>query len=297
MKTFLGLALLLAAALADLTNEPSRASGAYRQSKDSAGVDVPLQWLGNKIVVEAKVNGKGPYTFFFDTGAQGAVLDQGLAEELKLPVIGEGKIASPGGKGFPAKQVRFDLEIGDLKLPGMLAMSFDRSKLFPDPKSPRGVLSAKMFPGNLVTLDFARDRLVVRPGELPNPDGKTVFACNPAEPIPVIPITIAGKEVQVHIDTGAAGGISLPLSVAERLPLASKPVEVGRGKRVDRELVIFGATLNGQAKIGTLVLDNPKLRLEESKFERGILGNEILRRFELTFDSKNNRIRLVEAAR
>jgi predicted aspartyl protease len=267
----------------------------YDQDQKPADIDVPLLWVGKKPVIEAKIEGQGPFSFFFDTGAQGAVIDEALAKDLKLPVVGEGKVASPGGKGIPSKQVRFNADIGGTKLADLTAMSFDRSKLFPDPKSPRGVLSAKMFSGHLLTLDFAKNRLTVRPGELPEADGKTIFKCDNNEPIPTIWISLGGKEVEVCVDTGAPGGLSLPFAVAERLPLDGKPVEIGRGRRVDREIVIYGAKLKGQARIGSLVLENPELRLEESKFERGILGMEILRKFDVTYDAKNGRLRLIEA--
>jgi CubicO group peptidase (beta-lactamase class C family) len=267
-----------------------------RPEQPAAEVSVPLRQFGNKPVVDVKINGKGPFALFFDTGAQGSGLDLALAQELKLPVIGEALIASPGGKGISAKRVRLTVQIGTLIRADGRAVAWDRSRLYPDAKAPRGVLSARMFPGYLVTLDLSKKRLLLRKGELPKPDGATVFACDPKVPIPTIGITVAGLEVKVHLDSGAPRGLTLPLSLAERLPLEAKPVVVGRGKRVDREVVLYRARLRGDIRLGRHVLHNPVVHFDNALSEHGLVGNEILERHALTFDSANNRVRLADAA-
>jgi len=258
-------------------------------------VSMPLLWFNKKPVIELRINGKGPFRFYLDTGAQGSVLGQDLADELKLPVDGEARVGSPGGKGLPAKQVRLDnVEIGDAMLSAMPALSFDRSALGSGKDNPRGVLSASVFPGYLVTLDYPQSRLVIRRGELPPPDGVKVFAYDAKSPLPEIHLDIAGTPVTVHLDSGAPSGITLPLVLAERLPLASKPVEVGRGKRVDQEVIILGAKLKGQVKLGEYVLDNPDLRFQDIPNVKGQVGFDVLRHFAVTLDSKNRRLQLVE---
>jgi hypothetical protein len=256
-------------------------------------VSLPLYWFGKTPVVELKINGKGPFRFFLDTGAQGSVLAQDLAEELRLPVLAEARVSSPGGKGLPAKKVRLDrVELGDAVLSDVPAYAFDRSQLGRGKDAPRGVLSAGTFPGYLVTLDYPNSRLVIRPGELPAADGSRVFAYAAKRPLPELRLSIAGREVVVHLDSGSPGGITLPLELAARFPLASKPVEVGRGKRVDREVIILGAKLNGQVKLGTYVLENPDLRFQDIPGAPGHVGYEFLRRFTVTLDSKNRRVQL-----
>src|SRR5262249_39558734 len=161
-------------------------------------VSVPMHWFTKRPVVEVKINDKGPYRFILDTGAQGSVLDQGLADELKLPVVGEARVGSPGGKGIPAKQVRLDrVEVGDAVLSGVPAVAFDRSFLDRGKDTPRGVLSASTFPGFLVTLDYPQSRFVIRRGQLPAADGARVFAYDAKRPLPEIPLSVAGHEVTV----------------------------------------------------------------------------------------------------
>jgi hypothetical protein len=259
----------------------------------SAEVSVPMHQFGKKPVVDVKINDKGPFRLFLDTGAQGSVLDQSLADELKLPVEGKARVSSPGGKGLPASQVRLDrVEVGDAVLSVLPAVAFDRSSLYRGKDAPRGVLSASTFPGCLITLDYPKGRLLIRRGELPAPDSVRVFGYDPQRPLPMIRLTVADQEATVHLDSGAPGGIMLPLEMAGRLPLASKPVEVGRGRRVDQDIVILGAKLKGQVKLGTYVLENPDLHFQDIPKAPGHVGYEFLRCFAVTLDSKNSRLQL-----
>jgi len=256
-----------------------------------------MRWFGKKPVIEAKINGRGPFQFFFDTGAQGAVLGLDLVEELRLPVVGKGEVSSPGGKGVPAKAVRFDLEVGDVSVKNVSAFTFDRAGLYGNPKAPKGVLSPRAFSGYLVTFDFPHERFLIRKGELPAPDDVTVFACDPKRPIPAIPVDVAGQKVFAFLDTGAPGGLTLPFSMASRLALAAAPIEIGRGRRVDRELVIYGAKLEGQIKLGRYAWENPSIHFIKGSSHESNIGNDILRRFAVTFDVKNYRIGLEEQAK
>src|SRR5262249_50234237 len=75
------------------TPVPQRPNPAKIELRTSE-VSVPMHWFTKRPVVEVKINDKGPYRFILDTGAQGSVLDQGLADELKLPVVGEARVGS-----------------------------------------------------------------------------------------------------------------------------------------------------------------------------------------------------------
>jgi uncharacterized protein (TIGR03067 family) len=290
------LLIFLSPALAGATQPtavPERPNPAKIELR-TAEASVPMHWFGKRPVVEVKINEKGPYRFFLDTGAQGSVLDQGLADELKLPVVGKARVGSPGGKGLPANQVRLDqVEVGAAVLSGVPAVAFDRAILDLSEDTPRGVLSASTFPGFLVTLDYPQSRLVIRRGQLPAANGTRVFAYDAKRPLPEIRLSVAGEDATVHLDSGSPGGIMLPLALAERLPLASKPVEVARGERVDQDVVILGAKLNGQVTLGQYVLKNPDLRFQDIAQAPGHVGYEFLRGFAVTLDAANHRVQLV----
>jgi hypothetical protein len=127
---------------------------------------------------------------------------------------------------------------------------------------------------------------------LPPPDSVRVFAYDAKRPLPEIRLAVAGQDFNVHLDSGSSGGITLPLELAKHLPLASKPVEVGRGRRVDQEVIILGAKLNGEVKVGQYVLMNPDLRFQDIPNAPGQVGYAFLRQFAVTLDAKNHRLQL-----
>ncbi|HYT48876.1 MAG TPA: aspartyl protease family protein, partial [Pyrinomonadaceae bacterium] len=56
---------------------------AYSQTA-KAPVEVPFEFLHNQIVVQVKVNGKGPYNMLFDTDTDPSAIDLAVARELGL---------------------------------------------------------------------------------------------------------------------------------------------------------------------------------------------------------------------
>jgi hypothetical protein len=136
---------------------------------------------------------------------------------------------------------------------------------------------------------------MIRRGELPPADGQRILSYRADALLPEVTMTIAGKEVTLHLDSGAPGGITLPFEYAPQLPLVAEPVVVGRGRRVDQEVVILAGKLKGQVKLGSHVLDDPELRFQKVANARGQVGNGLLRQFTVTLDSKNRRMQFEPA--
>lgn len=259
----------------------------------SSEVSIPMKSFGNRPVVELKINNKGPFKFILDTGAAGTVLTQSLADELKLSVIGEARVGSPVGTSTqPGKFVRLEqLEIGNFSVTGMSAVSIDLSQMLTGTDAPRGILSAALFAGYLLTLDYPQNRIVIRPGAIPAADGKEIFEFDSAQRLPTISISVAGVDIKVHIDSGSPGGITLPKKFSEQLLLKSKLVEAGKSRTVNAESRIWVAKLDGTVKLGRYVFKDPELRFNESTTSVGNIGYELLRKFAITLDKKNNRLR------
>jgi hypothetical protein len=266
-----------------------------------AEVRVPLRFLESRPVVEVKINGKGPYKFVLDTGAAGPVISPALVDELRPPILGENRVGSPGG-GTPlmAKRVNIaEIAIGDAVISGVTAFSFEYADLFQrkakDEDPPQGILSASLFPGFLITMDYPKEKLILRRGELPPADGQEVFAFDARKPLPTLTVTVADVPIEVYLDSAAPWGLALPMTRAEELPLSEKPVVVGKGRLVDREFKILASTLKGRLQLGRFTFDNPELRFYESGNELGTVGYQVLRNFSLTLDRTNGLFRLREA--
>jgi hypothetical protein len=85
----------------------------------------------------------------------------------------------------------------------------------------------------------------------------------------------------------------LALALADSLPLAAKPVEVGRARTVASDMKVYGAKLVGSVAIGRFTFESPELR-----FHAGLpvnVGAGILEDFQVTLDATQRRVRLARA--
>jgi hypothetical protein len=242
------------------------------------GASVPMLDIGGRPVVEVKINGKGPFPFILDTGATDTMIDSGLSDELSLGdsvkelIIGAIKVT--------------DLEVNDGPVTAMFAKV---------DKPPRGVLSARSFPGYLLTFDYPKKKIILRKGVLPEADGKKIFAYGADEMLPIVPVKVAGREVKVHLDTGAPFALALPTKYKDQLPLTAPAIEKGKARVHAGEFPIFKGTVDGEIEIGEFKVASRDISFtdivpEADATPQGQLGYAALRDFVVTLDSANRRI-------
>jgi Aspartyl protease len=260
-----------------------------------AAVTLPIQLEDGRPVVEARLDGQGPFPFVLDTGASGAVISKAFAKAKSMEPVGRAGVASPGSPTVTETEIfKLDrLELGGVRVSGLIAAAMDLSGPFPGAGDPIGVLSAGMFPGDLVTIDYPGKRVVIAPGELPAADGQSVFEYAATRRIPGLPISVAGVSVEVDVDSGAPIGISLPAEYATKLPIVGKLQDAKPDRRVDRVLTAKEGRLDGTAVIGRFSIERPTIRFVDGS-SHGLVGAEVLSRFAVTLDSKNRRLRLAE---
>ena len=257
---------------------------AHTVAVPAQGATIPMLDFGGRPVVEVTINGKGPFRLIVDTGAAATVLDSALAAELSLRDT----------------DVQLDeLRIGPIALEGLRAFVAPLSGLLRGEAAPRGVLSASVFPRHLLTFDFQRRRFLVRAGALPEAQGRTVFSYAGAD-LPSIPVRVAGREITVHLDTGAPYGLALPTRYMKELPLSGEPVQRGTARTHAGSSAIYTATLSGDIAVGEFALATRELRFTDvvpdpHAVPKGQLGSGALRDFVVTLDASNERVRMERA--
>jgi hypothetical protein len=262
------------------------------------GVRVPMSFRVGRPTVEARLNGQGPYRFYFDTGASGPVISQKLATELKFDVVGEVQMKSggdaPDKKPIPGQLVRIErLELGIAKITGAIVAAMDRARLG-GADAPVGVLSPATFSGYLVTLDYPKKELRIRSGRLGAPDNKSIFGYLPNRPIPSVMAKIDDQMIEMHVDSGSAGGFSLSTKVASRLKLDGAPVDTGKKARsVSGVFPILEGKLRGALSFGEFSFTDPKIEFSDV-VRFGNIGAQILDHFSITLDIKNRRFQLTK---
>ena len=288
---------------------PVRRQGPPPKAFASVELDVPVEvamLAGEGVVVEVRLDGKGPYRFALDTGAAGGGrMSRALAESLALPVIGEMMAGDPSGKSRETVRI---VEAGTLALGGA---TFHQVRLMVRdlPARPRrpnaeaaaanapsapseidGVLGFGLFQDHLLTLDYPGRRRGGRRAGGRRWPGEVVDYRDPFG-IPQVRLGIGDLEFDADVDSGNMNGeVALPVAALERVPLAAEARVVGRGRTGFTEFEILQAPLRGSLRVGGHAVEGP--RIDFVPFPHGNLGHAFLSRFVITIDQKNKRLRL-----
>jgi hypothetical protein len=247
------------------------------------GASVPMLDIGGRPVVEVMINGKGPFPFILDTGATQTVIDSSLSDEL-----------SPSSSDSTLIK---ELIIGSIKLTDLETDSGPVTAMFGKvDKPPRGVLSALSFSGYLLTLDYPRKKIALRKGALAEADARTIFSYGADEILPIVSVKVAGREVKVHLDTGAPFGVSLPTKYKDQLPLTAPAQQKGKARTHAGDYPVFQGTVDGEIAIGEFKLSSREISFTDvvphpGATPQGQLGYAALREFVVTLDSANRRIK------
>jgi predicted aspartyl protease len=246
--------------------------------------------------IELMVNGQGPFLFGIDTGAQGgARIDSSLVEKLALKPTGEVRAIDPSGRN-PQTSATVKLEsiaIGSLRLTDLTAASRNY-KNSPRPLKVDGILGLNVFSDYLVTLDFPARKLRLDKGELPKSDGAETLDYKNAAGIAEVELSVGDKKIKAHLDSGnTMGSFILPTAFVEKLSLASEPTVVGRARSASGEMEIKRAQLKDVVKLGRHEFPDAAV-IYPALSDIGNVGVRILSQFVITFDQKNERVRLTK---
>ncbi len=266
-----------------------------KSSQPQLDVVLPMKFRGPMPAVDVKVNGKGPFLFALDTGAQGmARADSTLVKQLALPVVDSIQTGDGSGKNnTEMKVVRIDsLQVGDAKFSDVDAPSrdYNRSAL---PKI-SGMLGIHLFKDHLLTLDFEEQEIRFRKGKLPEPDGKTVFKLHEARnEMLVMELDLGGKKQHFHLDSGnTVAGITIPEEIAKSLSFEDPLVQIGSAKSVSNVLTLKQGQMGSSFFIGDHEFSKPIVSTVDIDVPCN-LGLNVLTQFEITIDQKNKRVQFL----
>ena len=289
--------ILACTASAVAQQQPARPTGVPAPERVLSTVPVvtlPLTGAGRPHV-SVMIDGKGPFTFLFDTGASGTVITQRLFEQLGLPALGQVGMQRPGSTtALPATVTRLGVvELGGVRIEGLIAFAASLDHVLGGPDGPSGVLSPAALVGMLVTFDYPKQQLRFEAGSLPAADGRAVFEWGSDQRLPTVPLTIGDREFLVHVDTGATGGLKLPKSLAPELAVGDL-TRVGNARQVDDEIVQHAGRLKVRPRLGDHALAYEAVVFQEGTVI-GSLGIDVLREFEITLDLTARRARFTRA--
>ncbi|HEY1253687.1 MAG TPA: retropepsin-like aspartic protease, partial [Terracidiphilus sp.] len=174
---------------------------------------------GYLMVVEAKVNGVGPFRFLVDTGTTRTVIDPALANQLQVPTVGEVNVTTVLHYRQD-KLVRLqDVQLGDASVSGLGAMvdKLTRQKMLAP--GIRGVLGEDFLSRFDLLIDYKQR--VIQFGEPPPSGERCRFeATGEYQGAPTTNrllmdvefMEVSGSKVQLQLDTGARTPELFPVS-------------------------------------------------------------------------------------
>jgi len=264
-----------------------------RATLPPGGIDVPIEIWAEVPTVHVMVNGRGPYRFVVDTGATPPVgISTSLARELGLPTSGGRTVLRAGNDKFVRlAQTRVkSLAFGDALFEDVPAVVGDV-----DVPGYAGLLGMRLFEGSVLTLQFPRQRLLIRPGRL-NPADPDTFSARFVGDRPTVPITppTHGRPRTLHalIDTGSNGGLALPASLRDDLLVDPTFSATEKATTLGGEMSMEVLLLRGTLLLNRSKVDSPLVGLGPGG---AVVGTSLLRGFDLSVDLASRRVRLTLA--
>lgn len=264
-------------------------------------LSVPFLLHDNRILVEVRLDGKGPFTMIFDTGGAN-IITPSVQKALSLRTLSKGTETGAGEKEVESGTVRIrKMRLGAFSLHNQAfeVLDLDAIKRAFGFKNLDGIVGLELLQQKQVTVNFDRMRLEVRDFTTPLPNALPFELVGDK---PVVEGSIAGIPAKIMIDTGDRSNLTLFRNFAEASGLAAKfaaSQELITGMGVGGPIPGKVATVEKVA-LGPIVTERIVARLPTTKSGyfatsslSGSLGIGWLKAFDLTFDYKNKRLSLV----
>lgn len=266
--------------------------GCFVQVRSQQPVAVPFEFIRNEIVVQVKVNGKGPFNMMLDTGTDPSAIDLVTAKELGLKLSSTGGPVSGGGTD---KNVAYAtslplLELGGLTAKKVAALAIDLTKISAGLGKPlQGVLGHSLLNGRIVQIDYP-NRVVRFYSQSPfsKPRGLS-FRYN--DNVLIDDVYVNGKKLIGNLDTGSSGSFSLTpaavtyLGLEDEFNRASVSTSVGfNNVSENREGKVSNVTIGGISVDTPSVVFFGKGTGRDKKPWGVNIGNAFLKDFVVTID-------------
>jgi len=251
-------------------------------------------WRKGMIFVPVRINGSRPLSFVLDTGSTRNIIDRGLAKALGLQAAGAGSLQGAGAGRIP---VAFIHEVS-ITLPGIESQGHEFSTADLQPLAGSlgvvvdGILGYEIFSRFVVTVDYKARRLTFTLPEAFQPASGSAqvlpielrdkWAFVKGELVLPGPVTVQDSFL---IDSGSSDAVDHPIvmNLQSRTPAASG---VGLGAPMQ------GATAQATSfRLGRFTVDGPVVSCcGATDATSRLIGNEVLRRFTVTFDYPSSRM-------
>lgn len=174
---------------------------------------VPFTYGNRKLLVEARINGKGPFPFVLDTGGH-AILTPAAAATLDLKMHGASQSYGAGGGSTASSFTRVDkLQLGDAEIDRQSFLVLPLPNVMTDLGNQppiAGILGLELFERFAVSLDFDKKEMTLQYfAAYTPPTGAKSIPISFTDDMPLIQATMDGQRGIFGVDTGNSGPLML----------------------------------------------------------------------------------------
>jgi predicted aspartyl protease len=283
-------------------------SGAGLSQTAKAPVEAPFEFVHNQIVLQVKINGKGPFNVLLDTNTDPSAIDATTGRELGLQVESKGAPATGGGTEsnavYPTKLSA--VELGSLTAKDVLAATISLTKLSERiGRQIHGVLGYSFLKDRIVQIDYPNLKLRFYPTTpypalqfAPNTVDKVAFPMRREDGDVIIDsVFINDQKMKATLDTGSSGGFALTPEAVKTLGLEEQALdgksETGTGYNDDYEHKVG---VLKSVRLGKIALDSAPATFwlvgtgHDNKSYQVNIGNGFFQDFVVTFDFRNKMV-------
>lgn len=253
-------------------------------------IEIPFSMDRNLIIISAKIGSGESRNFIFDTGTEGIMLLDSVANLHNFKSAGLDTIVDHNGKFVATQEKIFipSIKFNDLKLTKKTAIKMPRQMLFSTQAV--GIIGMQTFVGYMITLDYKKSKIILQKGTLLNQPN--TISIN-IDHILEAKVKLNNKEVLAHFDCGGAGYISVPKSWDNIYKLKTEPVFLTKGRTPMGDFDVFKADLDGDIEVGIYKISNPNVNLVTGDFFYSInFGYGFFKENLITIDTKNKLIQI-----
>ena len=266
----------------------------------SVATSVPFIFVDNRMMIQCKIDGAGPFSMVIDTGSPDVVIDPIVAKLVGAHVRNNGTVSGAGNKPVHIGATQLDmLSIGSQSFSRVDASVLDLSEIRVKLGFPRldGIIGYSIMKHYAVVVDVDSNTIVFRttPPTVPPSASTTSFT----GVIPVVPATIDGIPTTVIIDSGDRSSLTLfgPFAkthgLYDRYPAQSNIVTgYGLGGPVYADvftlpsLNLFGRQLHALVTRASRQTGGVFTGSQQG----GSVGEGVLKKFDIVYDYPRKRI-------
>jgi len=264
-------------------------------------VEIPFDFYRNEIILQVKVNGKGPFNMMLDTGTDPSAVDLTTAKEIGLKLHPLGK---PGSGGGTDVNLTYYTELPLVEVAGFTVknvetLALDLSKISERLGKPlHGVLGHSVLKGRIVQIDYPNRvvRFYSQPlfSKTANTPKRSMLSFRYDDNVLLDDVFVNGKKIVANLDTGSNGTFNLTPAAVGYLGLE----EEFNQAPVSPDVGYNGVSQNRAGKVnnvtvGAISIDAPAVIFfakgaGRDKKPWGInIGNAFLKDFVLTIDYRS----------